>query len=797
VAGCGPAVRALDRKLLRDLARMRWQALTIALVVAAGVASFVAAVTTHRSLARSQETYYAAARFADVFAHLKRAPVALERRIGELPGVGAVESRIVHEVTLDVAGLAEPATGRMVSLPGHGTQPLLNQLHVRRGRLIDPAHHADEVLVSEGFATKRGLAPGDRLVAIINGRRQELHIVGVALSPEFVYAVRGGEVIPDDEHFGVLWMARTSLAAAFDMEGAFNDVVLRLAPGASVQAVLDDLDRLLEPYGGLGAYGRDDQVSHRLITGELKEQRALAITLPPVLLGVGAFLLNVALGRLVATQRGQIAALKALGYGNRPIALHYLEFVLAVVAGGIVLGTALGAWLGRAMTRTYSDTFFHFPALAYAFEPWVPLVAGAVSLAAGALGALTAVRRAVALPPAEAMRPEAPPSYQATLVERLGLARLLGPKGRMVARSMARRPLRALLTALGVAFAVTLLVAGLFWFDAFDYIMDVQFRLVQREDATVVFTAPVPMRARSEIAHLAGARYADGLRSVPVRLRAGNRTYRTALVGLAPDAQLKRLLDADLHAVPVPPDGVLLTTRLGERLGVGAGDALVVEILEGRRSRREVRVAGLIDELIGISAYMDLEAVNRLVGEGRALTEALVAFDADHAESLLAALKALPHVASVTAKRSALRTFDETLARFLLVYAGVITAFATVIAFGVVYNSGRIVLSEREREIASLCVLGFTRREVLALLLGELGLELAAGIPAGMLLGYLFAWGSSAMIQMEELRVPVVVAPRTYAYATLVVVLSAVVCAGIIRRHLDRLDPVTALKTPE
>ncbi|MDO9068423.1 MAG: ABC transporter permease, partial [Deltaproteobacteria bacterium] len=616
-------MKALDRKLLRDLWQMRSQALTIALVVASGIGSFISLLSTYDSLQWSRQSYYEEARFAQVFADVKRAPRPVERQIVELPGVAAVETTVVQDVTLDIPGVAEPVIGRMIGL-ANGGQPSLNRLFLRQGRLPEDGKR-NEALVSEGFSKARGLKPGDHIAALLNGKREELEIVGIVLTPEYIFASRGGE-IPDDKGFGVFWMERERLASAFDMEGAFNRVSLSLAPGASEAAVIDALDRLLEPYGSLSAYGRKDQNSHRILSQEINQQKTMATVFPTIFLGVAAFLLNVVLARQVATQRDQIAALKALGYTDFAIAAHYLKLVLAIVLAGIVLGFGIGAWMGYEMTAMYT-LFFHFPRLSYRIQPWIALVASGISLAAAVGAALGTVRSILSLAPAEAMRPPAPTRYRRMLLERLGLAHLLSPQTRMVIRTLERRPLRTLLTSFGIACSVAILVSGTFWRDSVNYLIDVQFYMADRGDVNVVFVNPVARSALYEIGRLPGVLRTEEVRSVPVRLRAGHHTYRTAVSGFPPDAQLRQLLDTGLRRVPLPPDGILLSQRLAERLEVKPGDRLLLESLEATRARREAVVAGVVNDLVGLSAYMDIAALNRLMGEGESISAVALTLD--------------------------------------------------------------------------------------------------------------------------------------------------------------------------
>lgn len=786
-------MKALDRKLLRDLWHMRGQAATIALVVACGIGAFVAQLTTYESLQVSREEYYEESRFSHVFAPVKRAPLALAERIAALPGVAQSQTAVAFDLLLDLPGVAEPVTGRMIGLaPGEAAG--LNRLYLRRGRMLEPgAGH--EVLVSEAFANARGLAPGDEFAALINGTRERLRIVGVVLSPEYIFSSRGGQ-IPDDKSFGVFWMDRERLATAYDMEGAFNQASVRLAPGASEAAMIAALDRILEPYGAFGAYARADQMSNKMLSQEIDQQRTMAAVFPTVFLAVAAFLVNVVLARQVATQREQIAALKALGYGNAVIMAHYLKLVLAIVTVGVATGLALGVWLGQAMTGLYAE-FFRFPRLVWRLDAWIPLVGCGVTLLAAAGAALGSVRAVARLAPAEAMRPPAPRRYRRMLLERLGLEHLLSAQVRMVVRILERRILRTLLITVGIASAMAILIAGTFWRDALDYLIEFQFHRVLREDASVVFTDPVNSTVRHEIARLPGVLVTEASRSVAVRLRAGHHSYLTSLLGLPEGARLRRLLDSGGLSVSLPPEGVLLSTRLADRLGVRPGEAVEVEVLEGNRARRSARVTGLVDDLIGISAYMEIGALNRLLREGDAVSAVAFTADPARAREVYRRLKEMPKVATVAVKATTLQSFLEISGRNILFFTAIVTVFAAAIAVGVVYNSARISLAERAWELASLRVLGFTRHEVSALLLGELAVMLLLAIPLGLWLGYLLSFMLVALMQTETQHIPLVIYPRTYAYAALATLAAGVLSALIVRARVDRLDLVAVLKTRE
>jgi len=543
----------LNRKLLRDLWQIKGQALAIALVIGGGISVYVLMFSTFESLERTRDTYYDRYRFGDVFANLKRAPLWLTEEIRQIPGVAEVEARVSVNVNLDVPGFDEPAVGRLVSIPAD-RRPKLCDVHLTKGRYIEPSR-ADEILINDTFAASHNLQPGDTVAAVINGNRRHLRITGLALSPEYIYNIRPGEIMPDEKRYAIIWMGHRGLATAYQMEGGFNDLVLQLMRGASERAVIDDLDRLLEPYGGVGAIPRSRQSSNWYLDSELKQLEGMGTTLPFIFLGVAAFLLNVVLTRIVSMQREQIGAMKALGWDSRSIALHYMQWAVAIALLGSVIGLALGIWLGRGMTVFYTN-YFHFPILEYVLTPKTLVAAVGASILAAIVGAWAAVRRVVNLPPAEAMRPEPPPTFRRSMLERMGLRRWLSQPTRIIARSLERRPWRAALTALGIAFSVSLLVLGTFSQDSVDELMEYQFGASQRYDVTVTFAEPASPKALYELQRLPGVLEVETFRAVPVRFRSGHHFRESSITGLPARSSLNRVVDASWAVIELPPEGI-------------------------------------------------------------------------------------------------------------------------------------------------------------------------------------------------------------------------------------------------
>jgi putative ABC transport system permease protein len=783
---------ALDIKLLRDVRRLWAQVLAIALVVGGGVATLVLAVGSHRSLEETRIAYYERYAFADVFAQVKRAPKALVSRIAEIPGVAAVDARIAKLALLDIPAFEEPASGHFVSLPDVGDHGL-NRLYIRSGRLPEPGR-TDEVVVNETFARAHDFREGSRFSAILNGKKRQLVIVGTALSPEFVYTVGPGDLMPDDRRYGIVWMSEKALTSVYDLDGAFSSVSVKLQPGASEREVASHLDALLDPYGGQAAHGRKDQTSHAWLDHELDMLNNMSRTLPPIFLLVSAFLVNLTLSRLVGLEREQIGLFKALGYGNATIVLHYLKFVALVVLTGIVLGSIAGTWLGLRVTSLFGD-FFHFPFLVFASAPDLYLTAGALSAAAALVGALRALRDVVKLAPAVAMQPPAPPIYRHFLPANVQLDRFVSQPTLMMLRGISRHPVRACLTGLGMSLATAILVVSLFTRDSMEQLIDVTYFLADRQDATISFGEKRVENVVIQAGRLPGVLAAEPFREVPVRIRRGNVERRISISGRPANADLKRIIDIDLNPVILPTTGLAVSSVLATILGVGVGDNVEIDLLEGVRRTVTLPIVALVEDYFGIRGMMDMGALAQLMREAPVVNSVNVSLDQSRTAEFYAAVKSMPTVSGLALMRVSLANFRKSIALLITTMASIYTGLAAVIAFGVVYNNARISLSEQARELASLRVLGFTRGEVLRILLLELAILTLIAQPPGWMMGYGLAWIMKNNLAGELMRVRLVVEHSTYVTASAIVVTAAVASAAVIRDRINKLDLVAVLKT--
>ncbi|HEY6880883.1 MAG TPA: ABC transporter permease, partial [Polyangiales bacterium] len=779
-------MKTLTRKLFRDVGNMRGAVFTISLVVAAGIAAFVTLRGTYLSIVETRDVYYSRQRFGDVFSQLERAPLALADKFEALPGVARVYTRVAGTARVPLPTLDEPAEGRVLSIPDDGPPPM-NGIELLAGRM-PRADRDDEALLIELFAEKHHVHPGDTLRVIIEGRERTLRVVGLAMSPEYVLAVPNGGSAPAPERFAVFWMPRSAVEAAFDMRAAFNDVVLDLAPGVDPEHVIPKLDELLDDYGGLGAQPRARQISNYFLTQDLGQLSTLATIAPLIFLGVAAFLLNVVLSRLIELDRPQIATLKAIGYSDREVGVHYLELTLIITLLGTLGGIAAGAYLGQQMTGLYQK-FYRMPALVFHIDE--RLVGGAVlvSLIAGIVGSAISVRRVILLPPAEAMRPAAPPSYGQGPIGR-ALTKQLGTAARMVAREISRRPTRTLLSALGIGAATGIIVVGQHFSDAMNYIVDYYIQAQQRETIGVSFVNPLSEDGASALKGLPGVLDVQWIKLMQVRVRAGHRERVVSLIAHPTRHSMRPLLDANGNEVALEPGSVLFTDMLAKVLHVKPGDSVIAEPLIGDRTPRKLRMSGTVSELIALWIHMTGDDFATWLGTAGLVSGAVLQVDPQHLELVQSELLKMPQVASAQRKELIIDEFRKQQGETMGTFAFILTMFAVTIAVSVVYNNARVALSLRGRELASLRVLGFTRGEISAVLIGELGVQVLAGVPFGLWFGRLLVLGMISANDPESFRFPANLSAHTYAVAALVTVLASIASALLVRRKLDQLDLV-------
>lgn len=781
----------LNKKLIRELLHLKVQVFSIAAVVGIGVAVLFGFSSTYESLKKSRDAFYKLANFSDLFIRLKKAPNQAADLLERLEGVQMVETRLEYDALLSLPDFVEPAVGHLISIPD-GQQPKMNQIFLKQGRLPQSLA-TDEIVIGENFFKAHNFVLGDSFFATLNGRQRELHIVGVGVTPENIISIQAGSMLPDDLHFTNIWINESVLAASYDMRASFNSAVAKITAGVPVVALLSKFDDQLNRYGGVGAINRDKQVSYVYVREELKQLKVQALSIPIIFFLVAAFILNVVMSRMVRSQRGDIATLKALGYLDSEISSYYFKIAATIVVLGAFFGLGIGLWIGNTMTKLYA-AFYHFPELKYDFSYFQFFIGIIVSLLTALVGVYSSLKGIFRLQPAEAMRPPTPHLFHKGFFENQKWFRLLTTRSRMIIRGVTNFPGKAVMTGLGLCFSIVILVSGLFWQDSMDFLMLAQYSFTQKETGAIQLTHALSPQAVKEVQNIPGVIEAEGYRSSAVKVRYENREEITAIKGLPKKARLLGLVNEQLEELTLPESGVSISRILANQLEVNAGDTLTLEFLEGRKPTVRLKVSNIVDSMMSNEILTSRSTLAKVLKTDDLVDRVLFRSYLD-STILYTKLKAMPNVLSVTYRDSVLKFFEENSAQFILVFAFILSVFASAIGFGVAYNSLRVSLSERDWELATLRILGFTVPEVFRILISEILLLLALFLPVGWILGYLNARWLLTMMSMDNFQIPFLVSPSTYFWATLILLFSTAVSAVVIYRLISKSDMVASLKS--
>jgi len=787
---------ALTRLLWRTIWNTKGQFLAVVAVVTLGITVYISMGTAYYSLNQSQENFYRANNFADYYFQVVRAPQEITRQIESLPGVSKATGRIQIDVPV-VKKNNQRATARLTSYPLPMANEV-NRLHLLSGRLFDsyPQGGGIEVLLEPQYVKAHNLALNDQLTIVAENKQVPLSVVGTASSPEFIYPMKdAASLMPDPQTFTVVMIPQEQAQQLLNMPGQINQVVLKLAPGADAEKIAGQVKTILEPYGNLANYPREQQLSHAVLQGELDGLKATVNFLPLIFLGLAATIQLIMLGRMVKAQRLQIGVMKALGYNSLQVMLHYTGYALAIALAGALLGSIFGILLARVISEAYA-LFFNLPETIGSINYKTILYGFSLSLGVSTVAGITASRGVLSLNPAAAMRPEPPRAGVRTMLEQLAwLWSRLDPSWKFSLKAISRNRMRFGVTLVGVVFAVGMLVVSLFSNDSVDYMLTRHYQWEQQYDYLVRFATPVKAAELLNIERIEGVLKAEPLLEIPVRMHFNGRSEEDVLVGYPPNLTLKKLVDKSGQPLQVPEAGMLISRRTADKLQAGIGDRVVIETLmpQGPSRKTSLKIVGINEQLIGSSSYVSLAEANRVLQESQVVSGAMLKITPGQAPVVEEKLNEMIHIASILSRQKEIDNFNELMG--MMIYSiSIMLAFALLLGFAIVYNSAVVSFAERRRELASLRVIGFTNQEVSALLLKETLLQSLLGVALGLPFGLLLAKSYAAAVNTDLYTIPVVIYPLTYLLAALGGVLFIMLAhlAGV--KGVKHLDLVNVLK---
>lgn len=795
-------MRLFYRKIVRDLLAMGGQCAAITAAVFLGVALFVSSWQSYKNLLTSYQSCYRMLKFADFWQSTGPAPRSLVSEVQSLPGVEAAVGRIVQEAPIEQPGTSVPRLiGRFISLPADH-RPEVNDVQVTRGRYLTPSARR-EVLLEHSFAEHHGYRPGDVLRAVVGGASRNFRIVGLVISPEYLYAVPSKEsTIPTPDLFAVVFVAEREAEDLFGLSGRVTDVCVRTQPGPGPERsrrsrswVMAVTRSLFEPYGAEEPVTRERQPSNYVLSMDLKGFSQVALIFPTLFLTAAALTIYTVLSRLVRTQQRQIGYLRASGLDARSVGIHYLIMASIIGVAGVAAGVGCGLLLSVAVTRIYLNAL-HLPVLVPS-SPWGAIAVGtSIGILACFIAALRPALYAAGLRPAEAMRGEAiflGPSVGLLWLIR-SLRRLRTPF-RLPVRNLFRHRLRTLYTAAGIACGVVLIVVAQGMYDSSLAAVNLYFHQIRGYDIGVIFAQPRTQAAVSQMARIPGVVRAEGYVDMPVRLVGPGGSISTTIYALFPWTRTVHLVTQDGQPVVNLGRGLYIADAVRKTLGVGPGD--LIRVAHARSSRRQpvetvFPVEDVVRSTLGGAAYMRADVLMayfapRLGLSPGSVDGTLLIVEPRYFRATIRRAYDLPGVTAVENAVDIRTAVDEMMA---LTYAltGVMSAFGLGLTLAIIYNAISMNLFERRAEIASMRAQGVTLREVTWMvtienLMGSL-IGVLPGIPLGrLLLAYILR-----AYETEMLNLPFSISPRTYCLAVSSVLALTLLCQIPGLRSIRRMD---------
>jgi putative ABC transport system permease protein len=784
----------LWRKMIRDIWDNKGSYIACLVIVLMGLIVFTSVSIVSTNLELAKDTFYMEQNFAHGFAELVSMPEANMERLAHIEGIREINGRIVKEVRLNDSQREESVYLKLVSVDLPDPRPV-NDVRLLAGTELEPGKLL--AWIDNQFFAANNLELGDSLEIIVGGKSREITIAGVGMSPEFTYPIRGAELYPNPEQYGIAFLPLADMRMLFpDLAGQVNDVVFTLETGADYEEVRDRLEPELELYGLLKIYPREDQISHIIMTQEVEGQKAAAKSFPLLLLSIAGIILYIMLKRLVEQQRGQIGILKGLGYTRGEIALHYLSYALAVGAGGGLLGGLIGIWLATPLTDLMME-FFNVPIVYEGFS-WFYLGQGLLlSLAVFLISGYNGAKYALKLKPAEAMRPPAPPIGKKFILEKIRFfSAMLTMQGKMAIRNISRNKGRSFFIFLGIMLCCAIVAVTWSFNDLVDKLIFYQYDQVETYDAKVTLTAPVAMApALRELEGNPEVRWVEPLAEIPATLSYRWREENVAVLGIAQESSLYNILDAQGKKIAPPKHSLILSERLAQKLNADKGSILELEspFLRGE-DKVQVEVSRIIPQYLGMNAYMELSALGELLGQGELATSLLINVNNDEGiltlrdryreSAVIAGIDSREEQMGVA--RELMETFGSMIYMYVLV--------GVVIGFAIIYSSSFIVLSERSWELASMRVLGMTATEVFSVITFEQWFISLFGILAGIPLSQVMAWGMGVGLSTDMYSLPSQLTAESLFMAVIITALSIWIAQRFTLKRVKKLSLVEVLK---
>ena len=780
-------MKKLDLRLLRMIKNTKGQFISITIIIAAALCIYVLFNMTSVNIRDSINYYYDLTNINDIHVQLIKIPQGTLRELRNIEGVKEVQGRISFDVPLRVQNKEEKVSIRMITLTDEGEK--INKLYYLSGNSVNMG--SNDVILLEQFAKARGIKPGDVITPYINGREHKLNISGVAASPEFIYLMENDQsLLPANEKFGVAYVSEAFAQSVYGYRGSYNELLITVEDGSRIDDVVEIIEKKLDKYGVKRIIKLEDQLSNNVLIQKMDGIDQMAAAIPVLFLTVAAIIISIMLSRIVNNDRMAIGVLKAMGYGNIRVLSHYTKYSLSIGLVGAILGILGGLLLSVPFSNVFI-VYFNIPLMKtdiyYGYMIKAIVLTSIFCIGSGLFGAKSVIN----IMPADSLRPEAPKSGKRILLERIEWVwHSLSFSWKMVIRNIARTKRRFALLVLGLALTYAINTVPLFEGIAIPEMFNLQYGKYQKMDYSIDFSHPMNKSVMVDLKKLIDVDHMEAKVEYPFKLTNGWRERNVFVIGVPHNTSLYEFRDSNQRVVYLKPNSILIAKALSKTLSIKQGDTLTIKNFLPGKKDIEVEVGGVIEQYMGINAYMDIETMERLMVE-RDLITGVTLTSKDHIKDKLKDIKNISSVNSSADMKSAFFDYLDTIVLATKLYL----LFGGILGFAIVYNSTIVGISERSMEFASLRILGFDKNDIFWMITRENFLMTVAAIFVGIPIGMGMIKGFAESFSSEVITFPVLMDTEIFITAAIATIFFVFIAQLAAYKKIHDLNFIDALKS--
>jgi len=778
-------MKRLNLRLLRLIKNSKGQFIAITALVIVGLTIYTALSTAIVNMEDTLNYYYDETNFADIFVQFSKIPETALDKVNKINGVKDVEGRIVFDIQMKVDNGDEKVKSRIISIPDNS---IVNKLFIVDGNKIE-AKNKDAIVI-EQFANARNIRINDTIQPYIEGRVFDLRVSGISASPEYVYLMENEQsLLPMPDKFGVIYVSEDFARQNFGFKDSYNEVSITVKDKDHIDKIITQIEKELDQYGIKRIYSREEQLSNRMVSEEIKGVKQTSSTVPVIFLGVAAVIIAAMLSRMVRNDRMSIGVLKALGYNNMNILMHYTKFSILIGFIGSVFGLIFGTILSGNIAKLYIQ-FFNIPMLKFNFYYEYMIIAIVLSIVFCTFAGIWGARRVIKILPAESMRPEPPKQGGRAFIDRIDILwKHLSFSWKMVLRNIFRNKKRFVFITFGIAMTFAISLIPSMMNSAMNDIFEGHYSDFQKMDYNINFSTPLNINAVNEIKHIVDTDRIEPKIEFPFELIYGNNKLVANIIGVKSNTEFYGFKNLKGQSINLPNDGIVLSEGLARFIGVEKGDKVKIKTFIPNKDDIYVEVKDIIKQSLGTNGYMEISYMGNILLDKSLITGVYIN-SSDNIKGELENIKGIASIQSLADMRSIFEQFMG----LMIGSISVMIVFAGILGFAIVYNSTIMNIAERRLEFSSLRVMGFSKKEIFKIITKENSVMTILGIILGIPLGQSMISSLESTFSTEIYTIEMNPTLSSYIITAILTIIFVIIAQLATYKKINSLDFIEALK---